>query len=315
MKVCVDWAEESYQECAEWQDQGYNSCDQWDANCCDWWPCSWACKIITWVCIAWVWVSNVVCVLWTTITTLVCIAWEIVVTVLAAVGIIIELILSIPIIGRLLDEILNIVTAIIWRVVSIPDSILTVIGITPLKKIRLCIIILRDEDGVPTATEAGLQPAISAAQDIFRDQANVEVIVDQIVTVDSPAPTFALDVNCNLGAWGEDLWLTGSYFDAITAVVCPRGAIGRITGFTNQIVVFCVRQIPGSTAGCALGPATDYLTIEGSLPVCLAHEMAHKTGLWHCCTGVNLANGTCGGTQMEWWQRVIVRNSEFVTYL
>jgi len=337
IQACTEWATESYQECAEWEDQGYqgcddwedqgySACDEWDDNCCDWWPCSWACAIITWVCVAtvwisnwvcvaWVWISNVVCVLWTTVVTVICVAWEIIVILATPIVVLLELILAIPIVGRLIAEFLNLVRTIIVRLAQLPDLILTVIGIRPLKKIRLCIIILRDENGVAVTTEANLQAAITSATDIFRDEANVHIVVEGIHTVDAPSPTYALDVGCNLAAWGEDLTLAGSYFQATAAWQCPTGGLGRVTGFSNPMVAFCVRDIPGGTLGCALGPLNDYLTIEGGNPVCLAHEMGHKVGLWHCCTGVNLASGTCGGTLLQWWQVAIVRNSKYVSYI
>lgn len=50
--------------CSEYEDQGYNSCAKWDQNCCDWWPCSWGCKLITWLCVVWYWVSHWVCKAW-----------------------------------------------------------------------------------------------------------------------------------------------------------------------------------------------------------------------------------------------------------
>ena len=315
IRVCTEWAEESYQECSRWEDQGYNACDSWDDQCCDWWPCSWGCKLISWICVAWVWISNVVCVAWATITTLACVAWEVISVLVIPLTWLLEIILAIPIIGRLIDEIINIATTIYWRVIGIIEAIGTLIGIRPLKKVRVCIIILRDENGNPVTTEANLQPDITAAQTIFRNAANLQVIVDGIHTVEGACPTFALDVNCNVAAWGEDLWVTGSYFDALSAWYCPTGGLGRLTGYANPIIVFCVRSIPGGTAGCALGPLTDYLTIEGGNPVCLAHEMGHKLGLWHCCPATNLANGICGGTTLDWWQVVIVRNSEFTSYI
>jgi hypothetical protein len=315
MKVCTEWASESYDQCTATADQGYNECSSWDSACCTWWPCSWACKIVTWFCIGWTWISNVVCVAWTTIVTAVCIVWTVVEVLLTPIAFVIELILSIPIIGRLIDEILNLVQEIVWRVVGLIDAIAGAVGFRPLKKLRYCIIILKDENGVDVSDQATLQPFIDEARRVFRDEANIHLILDGIHSVDGPSPTYALDVGCNAAAWGEDLTLAGSYFNLTAAWHCPLGDTSRITGLRQQLVVFCVRQIPGSTAGCALGPLDDYLTIEGASPLCLAHEMGHKVGLWHCCDSTNLANGTCGGTQLDWWQIVIARDSKFVTYL
>lgn len=314
MRICVETATEQFEECAEWEDQGYETCDRWDESCCDWWPCSWGCKLISWICVATVWVSNVVCIAWNITTTTVCIAWEIVSTVVTAAALLIEWIQAIPIIGRIIDMVMNVITTIIWRYIQAHFAILDLIGIRPLKKLDLCIIILRDENGTPTTTEAILQPAIADTVDIFRDEADIHVHVSGIHTVTGPSPTYALDVDCNLAAFAEDLGLPGSYFQAMTNLHCTLGATSRVTGFRNQMVVFCVRELPGTTAGCALGPLNDYLTIEGQNPLCLAHEVGHKVGLWHCCPGTNLANGTCGGTLLQFWQMMIVRNSKYVSY-
>ncbi len=314
MRDCIETATESYDECTEWADHGYSSCTDWDANCCDWWPCSWACKLITWICVAAVWVANVVCVVWTTIVTVVCIAWGVVQVVLAGLAAIVELILAIPIVGRFIDELLNLVTEIVWRVVGLGDALLGLVGIQPLKKLRLCIVILRNEKGTPTSSAAILQPHIDAARRIFREAANVHLYVDTIHTVSSPSPGYALDVGCDTAAWGEDFGLTGAYFKFTGVEQCPLGGLSRVLGYGNQIVIFCVREIPGGTAGCSLGPLSDYVTVEGADPVCIAHELGHACGLWHCCPNDNLANGICGGTTLDWWQRAIVRNSKYVTY-
>lgn len=316
LRTCVEWATESFSECNEWEDQGSNACDDWDDQCCTWWPCSWACEVVTWVCVAWVWVTNLVCIGWTLITTTTCIAWEIVSVIMTPIAWITEWILAIPIIGRILDEIRDAITSLLQRLLKLPDLLLGLIGVRPLKRVRLCVIILRDEAGIPTATPASIQPAIDEAVAILRAQSNIAVIVEGVVTVDGPSPTDALDVGCNLQAWGEDLWLAGSYFQAMGALHFPTGAFGRLTGNANPIMAFCVRTIDGGgpgTIGCALWP-NDYLTIEGGSPQCLAHEMGHKMGLTHCCAGTNLANGVCGGTQLAWWQTLIVRNSEYCTY-
>ncbi|MEE9453880.1 MAG: hypothetical protein V3V13_05795 [Paracoccaceae bacterium] len=315
IKTCIEYAEESYEQCSEYRDEGHDSCSDWDDKCCSWWPCSWGCKLITWVCVGWYWVANIVCVAWTTIVTVTCIAWEVIKIVLIPIAVLIELILLIPIIGRLIDILINIIAEIIWRIVGIFDAILDAIGITLLKNLRVCVIILRDEKGTPLATEADLQPAIDSAKAIFLDAANVKLSVERVHTLAKPAPTYALDVSCGGAALGEDLWLTGSYFDLQSALHCLTGAVSRLLGYGAQITVFVIRDIPGNTAGCSLGPLSDYVTVEGARGICFAHELAHACGLWHHGPASNLANGTCGGTDLKWWQRVIVRNSRHVTYL
>jgi hypothetical protein len=125
MRVCLEWTEESYEECSEWEDHGYSACDTWDSQCCTWWPCSWGCELITWLCVAWVWVSNVVCVLWTTVTTLFCAAWQVIQVLATPAAWIVEVILAIPVIGRLIDEFLNIAEEGLWRLVGLGDAFLT----------------------------------------------------------------------------------------------------------------------------------------------------------------------------------------------
>lgn len=71
---CTQTRDDGYQQCSRYEDQGYSTCGNWAQNCCDWWPCSWACDVVTAVCIAWVWISNVVCVAWTWVSNVICIA-------------------------------------------------------------------------------------------------------------------------------------------------------------------------------------------------------------------------------------------------
>ncbi|MDQ2092361.1 hypothetical protein [Marimonas arenosa] len=322
---CSEWEDQGYETCDEWVDQGYESCDDWDDRCCDWWPCSWGCKLITWVCVgwvwvsnlvcvAWVWVSNLVCVAWTLITTTVCVLWAVIEVILLPIAWIVEVISSIPIIGRLIDMVINLINTIIKRLIDLPTAILDLIGIRPLKRMQLCVIILRDEDGNPVSDEATLRPFLDETVDTFRREANIHVHIAGIHTVENASPTYALDVGCNADAFLEDLWLPGSYFLWTAMLNCPLGATSRIGPVRPQIVVFAVREIPGTTAGCALGPLNDYLTVEGNNPVCIPHEVGHKVGLWHCCDATNLANPNCGGIRLQGWQVAIARNSKYVSW-
>lgn len=69
---CTTEADQGRQECSRREDQGYR-------DCCDWIPCSWICD-------AWVWVSNLVCVAWTWVSNWVCVAWTWVSNVVCAVA-------------------------------------------------------------------------------------------------------------------------------------------------------------------------------------------------------------------------------------
>lgn len=72
---CTQTRDDGYNSCTQTRDNGYNSCANWQKNCCTWAPCSWVCKLFTWICIGWFWVSAIVCIAWTWIANIVCIAW------------------------------------------------------------------------------------------------------------------------------------------------------------------------------------------------------------------------------------------------
>lgn len=323
MATCTEWAEESYDQCSASADRGYNSCDAWDADCCDWWPCSWGCELITWVCMGWTWISNVVCVVWTTVWTSVCITWEVGSVLLTPLAGLIEMTLAIPIFGRITNITLNLAAFVIGRLSAIPDLILSAIGVRPLKKMRLCVVILRDEKGAALIEpeDAVLQAEINAARDMWRDLANIEIFVEDIRTVDSASPTYALDIQTGGTGVLNDLWLTGTYFES-AAGYCG-GALGRVAVIGKTLLVFRVRTIDGgSRLGDELWVGADYVAMADTSKmlncVTLAHEIGHRLGLLHCCGTDNLMHETsCLGTSMglEGWQINIARNSEYASYI
>lgn len=291
-----EWVEERRKECKKrkWYD-----------------PRGWICWFVTtlvlvvrWV-VVWVgkWVTYVVC--------------QVVTFTANFLATFIGLILSIPILGRLLGWLWRIIILeLVWRAVSaIMDLGFAIVGTDPEKKLRLCIVILRDAQRVPMATPESLQPAIEDAGRIFRDVANVKLIVGEIHTIDAPAPESNLDPACEPGALWDDLWLPGTYFENNSNVQCFDSALLRLIGFRAPVVVFVVRAIEGKR-GCSIGPLVDYVTIEGADPACLAHEVAHSCGLPHYDADQrNLANANCGGTTLLGWQRAWLRASRHVTFL
>jgi len=366
MPRCLEWAEERSRECtktrkekikkcSEWEKKWDKQCKDWDDKCCDWWPCSWGCKLVTWVCVGWKWVStwvckgwywvvNIVCVAWTWITTLVCVVWDVVTTVVNAIletlesilvwildglAIFVNILLSIPIIGGLLKWGKNIFLEIAWGLVGLGDTILGSLGIRPEKKLRICTIIMIDENGNPVAQTSDVVTEIQAAIDIFKEQANVRLIrsapfqydsgfadketaTEEWVTTRRMEP---LDVECGLGAAGEDLWLPGTDFEVNSSFGCFYGKFRRLIGYGAPVVIFVVRRVEGPEKGCSIGPLTNYVTVEGRDPICIAHELGHACNLWHVGSQTNLMHEAgCGQRELDWWQIAILRNSRHVTY-
>lgn len=177
-----------YNECKETRDKGYR-------DCCNWWPCSWVCDAWVWisnvVCVAWTWVSNIVCVVWTWVSTFFCIAWDVVTTIvnailvtiesifgwaLSALAALIELVEAIPILGALIRWIINGVTHFVWIIVSLVDALLGLLGIRPEKLLRVCTVILTDEAGNPVATKAYAVALLQTAVELYKRDANVRLL-------------------------------------------------------------------------------------------------------------------------------------------
>lgn len=322
MPACLEWAEERTQECTQTRDEGSNECAEWRSECCDWWPCSWLCEVVSWFCFAWVWVSNIVCVAWTWVTTAVCVVWDVVTTVvnavlvtlesilgwvLSAVAFVIELIEMIPVLGTLIRWVLNAVTWLVNTVLSIGDFILGLLGIRPEKKLRICPVVLAN--GSPAATANAIQ-LLQLACDIYKRDANVRIIpsapfeydtgfdgpeqvdADWLNIVEGVTDPEVLDVPCGGGGAGAD-WLTpGSKLQFFSSTRCFYGAWRRVLGYGAPVTIFFIRSVPGSL-GCGLW-ITDYVTVASNAlpgsPRTAAHEIGHASNLWHTCVTDDVDN-------------------------
>ncbi len=307
-KVCREykkWVEEKVEKpIEEWVKKTEEKCKKRK-----WYdPRRWICwlvttfvKVVRWV-VVWVgkWVTYIVC--------------ELITNVLNFLAVVVGLVLSIPIIGRLIGLLWRGLIDLFWRIVSVLDIIAGIFGLHLPKKLRVCIIILSDEKRKPMATPASLQPDIDKAKRIYKDTCNVKFIVSDIHTLENPAPKGNLDPNCGAGALWDDLWVDGTYYENNANVQCFDNAFLRLIGYAAPVVVFIVRDVKDNK-GCSLGPFADYVTVEGKDPICLAHEVSHACGLWHAGGRTNLANHICGGTKLKGWQVEIVRSSRHVTFL
>jgi len=292
-KPIDDWVEKTEKRCKKrkWYDPRRWFC----------WLVTTLVKVVRWV-VVWVgkWVTYLVC--------------QIVTSVVNFLAVVVGLILSIPIIGRLLGLLWHGLIDLFWRIISLLDVLAGIFGLHLRKKLRVCMLILSDDKRNPMATPASLQADIDKATKIYKDTCNVKLIVSAIHTLETPAPKANLDPKCGAGALWDDLWLPGSYYENNANVQCFDSAFLRLIGYAAPVVVFVVRDV-ANNKGCSLGPFTDYVTVEGKDPICLAHEVSHACGLWHAGGRDNLANHICGGTTLKGWQVEIVRSSRHVTYL
>ena len=203
------------------------------------------------------------------------------------------------------------------RVLGLPDAVATIAGFRPAKKLRLRLVILRDGDGDPVATEEDLGEAVAEARRVLEREARIRLVPagDRLVeTLEDRAPAAALEAPCSTqGLWRADLGLAGRYF---------RRRLARAPFFLGRgapITVFVVRDVIGK-CGCSLGPLGDYVTIDhgglaGRTRRILVHELAHSCGLPHSQREDNLMRPRGPGERLTRWQEAIVRSSRHVTYL
>ena len=215
----------------------------------------------------------------------------------------------------LLWEIFNILKEVANRAVKFPELLLTLLGVRFTKKLKLRIVVLRDERGLPLVSNEEVMPAFDEARRILGRMAGVTIEPAgwRVVTAPHAAPKAALDVHCTDGAWRDDLGEAGAFFRSLMATTTA----GTLIGYGAPVTVFIVRSI-SSHNGCSLGAATDYVTVEArtlkNTRRLLVHELAHACGLWHSRQPNNLMIPKGPGEELAGWQAAILRTSRHVTY-
>jgi hypothetical protein len=215
------------------------------------------------------------------------------------------------------------------------DGLGRLVGIKPVKHVRLEVIILRDTNGAALLEEADLATALSDAATTLFDRAQIRLHAN-VQTATNPAATVALTVDTNSGLFGEDLTLAGGYFQMLTNQMLFDTAFFRALRVFDPIVCFVVRGVGGTELGCSGGPLMDYICMEGPTlnagdangsydPTSLPHEVCHGLGLWHDSitnetqgdpTNLMFAFSSPGqlrGTNLSGLQASLVRGSSHVS--
>jgi hypothetical protein len=187
------------------------------------------------------------------------------------------------------------------------------------KTMRIQVRIPRDEAGNPLIQPADVDSAINQAVTIFDKEFNINLIAyrgTRAETLDGNAPTAALDLRCNFGAFCDEFGAAGSYFAWHSA-----GWFGIPIRLCFPVTVFVCRSISGKI-GCSI-PITDYVTLASAsgssgvtAPTTLAHELAHTCLLAHRDSDPNnllYPSEPRTATNTTGWQRFVARTSRHCT--
>lgn len=310
-----EWVEEQIEQPVEsfvgqWQETCKKQKCNWWCLCCNKWLCwlVWVVvRVITWVVVTiGKWVTRVVC--------------EIGNFVLDTAGFLVSLVLSIPIIGGIIRTILNWLTEIIWRLITLPDLLLSLIGVRLRKKMYLGVVV-PSVDGAPVTTDELVMRQVDAMIALYDSRCNIRVIFTGICHSGVAPPDEALNPGCDAGGFFHDWWLAGSYFEFATSLCKFLDSFRRIVGLGAQLVAFAVREVtPTATRGCSFGSTHNYVLVEfrATHPnFILSHEVGHSCWLTHSSDPPNLMFSSSPATnpQLTDWQVAVIRWSKHCVYI
>lgn len=250
----------------------------------------------------------------------------------------IDLLAMLPGIGRVFDAIGNLIRTVFWAAVSLVDFGLSLVGIRPKKKMRLAVIIQRDERGEPVTRIEEAIHQINWAIEVFERVADVRIIpaapFNFGTAFSGPAhggDGFAIVEDAasdhrTLDVWGSDggahfydnLGEPGTVFQKKMIGLGFATTFRRVTGYGAPVVAFAVRSFKSSAVGTSAGPLTDFVLVKfGEKVRTLAHECGHACTLPHGF-GISIdnlmhASGTTG-SYLNRLQISILRASRHVTY-
>jgi len=241
-----------------------------------------------------------------------------------------------------IDSLINTVGEVLGRIVGIPGFLLDLIVPWPRKKLRMRILILKNEDGSPQSVTRDLvqesRSVYDLARTVLRREANVKLIsygeLPRVEELDVVPPTAALEPRCRgpfIDFFGEaaEFYLANKQY-SISILFLGNGA---------PISAFIVREIEsGNNVGCSPGGFADHcvVSLDGlsfpgnddvmptrTVSTTLVHELGHSCGLNYMLgsehsdkeSNLMFSDQRVRGTNLSRLQIATLRNSRFVTYL
>ena len=233
--------------------------------------------------------------------------------VLNSIGVLATITFSIPVIGV---PIFRLVTAVHHGIASLflfPELLLQLCGVVPEKRLRMRIVIPRDERGQPICQSADVLPALQVALDVFYQRANVRILpIGPFVFTTNGAPTANDGYLCiepskakrhllDCEASHRKLFGRISY-NAKVCRYCFWANWRRMIGYGSPICVFAVRSIKttftveaGECVGLAPRGLIDFVLVDFTRHVGItkrsfrmAHELGHACLLKHSLDPNNL---------------------------
>lgn len=242
-----------------------------------------------------------------------CVVVSIIDLVLDLIGAILNFLMSIPVIGAIIRTLLNFFSEWAWRLVNLPDFVLTVAGIMVPKKMFLKLIIL-NRSGVPITAEASVLPLIQRAQAILLRECNVELIYRGVCVPQLNSPSEAIVVGCEEDLFFSDFGVGGAHYELVSVDCGFEDGIRRATGLGAEMIAIVVDDIPGDFVGCSGWVIHNYVVLQdeglASMDL-LAHEIGHACILFHHDNPNNLMFGNGGRTDtlLTSGQRAWLRSS------
>ena len=248
---------------------------------------------------------------------------------LAASGV--DLIFSIPWIGRLLKMVWNTVVTGLHFTAGLFEFAVWQLGFRPVKKLKIGVVVLNNGEEKLVKDQAKLIAVLERTAEIFSQQAKVKLLSashipkalanhDQpsIHWIENATPRLSkqiLDVNCDLRAILEDFSLAGANYQWINLRRYFFTSFRRVFGYGAPITIFIVRGVKGK-GGCSLGWFADYVTIPAKHLRCIPHELGHACNLFHRKDPDNLMyRADCSVSKLTAWQIAVLRSSRHVTRL